>query len=230
MAKDQYVILNPTKISGLCGRLVCCLGFEHGYYKEMCHYYPRIGETVETVDGVKGTVVSVNIMDRKVFILVDNEKGQVAVPRNQIKGLPVLDEEEEAEREKRSLESPPEVTFREADSLEAKLQEAEKEASEPKDARGQNQKTASRKRRSGRQGRNQKQGKEAQQRSASSKSDAKGGQQKNEKVKDERSAKGTQNDTNKRSPQEKKGRGKRFYLRRSKGGRNKGNRNNNREG
>ncbi|MDD5019086.1 MAG: stage 0 sporulation family protein [Candidatus Omnitrophica bacterium] len=73
MAKDQNLPLNPPKISGLCGRLMCCLSFEHKHYKEMCKGLPREGERVETAEG-KGKVISVNILKRKASVLLEDGK------------------------------------------------------------------------------------------------------------------------------------------------------------
>lgn len=73
MAKDQSLPLNPPKISGLCGRLMCCLGYEHCAYKELIKDLPREGERVVTPEG-KGKVVSVNALARKV--VVEIEKGR----------------------------------------------------------------------------------------------------------------------------------------------------------
>ena len=56
MAKDQNLSLNPTKISGACGRLMCCLKYENDYYEEVRAQLPDIGEAIETPDG-NGKVV-----------------------------------------------------------------------------------------------------------------------------------------------------------------------------
>ena len=56
MAKDQSLSLNPTKISGLCGRLMCCLKYEHKTYEELLKDMPSVGTIVLTPYG-KGTVV-----------------------------------------------------------------------------------------------------------------------------------------------------------------------------
>lgn len=61
MAKTQGLSLNPTKISGLCGRLMCCLDYENDYYAEVSRYMPKVGGQIETPDGV-GTVVSDNML------------------------------------------------------------------------------------------------------------------------------------------------------------------------
>ncbi len=71
MAKDQNLSLNPPKISGLCGRLMCCLSYEHKCYKDMSRGMPREGERLETPEG-KGKVISVNILKRKVAVLLED--------------------------------------------------------------------------------------------------------------------------------------------------------------
>lgn len=65
MAKEQSLPLNPTKISGLCGRLMCCLGYEYKTYKELMKGLPREGEIIKTPKG-NGKVVSVNAIKRAV--------------------------------------------------------------------------------------------------------------------------------------------------------------------
>jgi cell fate regulator YaaT (PSP1 superfamily) len=67
MAKDQDLTLNPTKISGLCGRLMCCLSFEHKCYKQIKKEMPSRGEVVMTPDG-EGVVVKINLMKEKVIL------------------------------------------------------------------------------------------------------------------------------------------------------------------
>jgi cell fate regulator YaaT (PSP1 superfamily) len=84
MAKDQYLILNPSKISGLCGRLMCCLCFEHDTYKEVGQRFPKVGEKVKTLEGHEGEVVSINIIEEKVLISLGNARGQVSVPLSQV--------------------------------------------------------------------------------------------------------------------------------------------------
>ena len=76
MAKEQSLSLNPTKISGICGRLMCCLKNEQEAYEELNSNLPDIGEKVKTFDGFKGEVVSVNVLRQKVKIVVevDNER------------------------------------------------------------------------------------------------------------------------------------------------------------
>ena len=59
MAKDQSLSLNPTKISGICGRLFCCLKYEHDVYVEAIEKVPPVGAIVK-VDGNKGKVIEIN--------------------------------------------------------------------------------------------------------------------------------------------------------------------------
>ena len=71
MAKEQNLSLNPTKISGVCGRLMCCLKNEEETYEYLNSKLPGIGDTVTTFTGLKGEVSSVNVLRQKVKILVD---------------------------------------------------------------------------------------------------------------------------------------------------------------
>ena len=71
MAKEQNLSLNPTKISGVCGRLMCCLKNEEDTYEYLNSKLPNIGESVTTIDGVRGEVQSVNVLRQKVKVLID---------------------------------------------------------------------------------------------------------------------------------------------------------------
>ena len=62
MAKEQGLSLNPTKISGSCGRLMCCLKYEQEAYEELNKLCPKTGALVETANGEKGTVESVALL------------------------------------------------------------------------------------------------------------------------------------------------------------------------
>ena len=76
MAKEQNLSLNPTKISGICGRLMCCLQNEALVYEEQGKKLPRVGDTVTTPDGSKGEVRETNVLKQlvKVVVEVDDEK------------------------------------------------------------------------------------------------------------------------------------------------------------
>ncbi|MCM1441665.1 MAG: stage 0 sporulation family protein [Roseburia sp.] len=72
MAKNQGLSLNPGKISGLCGRLMCCLSYENNYYAEVCKKMPKLGSEVGTPDG-KGTVVNVNMLKMEVKVKIEDK-------------------------------------------------------------------------------------------------------------------------------------------------------------
>ena len=71
MAKEQNLSLNPTKISGVCGRLMCCLKNEQETYEYLNKKLPAVGDYVTTPDGLKGEVSSVNVLRQLVKVLVD---------------------------------------------------------------------------------------------------------------------------------------------------------------
>lgn len=72
MAKNQNLSLNPTKISGLCGRLLCCLGYENKHYEETNKLMPKINSVVETPCG-KGKVVYNDLLKRIVQVKIGDE-------------------------------------------------------------------------------------------------------------------------------------------------------------
>ncbi|MBI9077216.1 MAG: stage 0 sporulation family protein [Desulfatibacillum sp.] len=78
MAKVQNLSLNPTKISGLCGRLMCCLTFEHETYKALRDGFPKLGKKVNTPSG-KGKVVRHNLLKGLVSVRLD-EGSEIELP------------------------------------------------------------------------------------------------------------------------------------------------------
>ncbi len=72
MAKEQNLSLNPTKISGVCGRLMCCLQNENETYEYLNRHLPGIGDPVTTAEGEEGIVSDVNVLRQRVKILFDN--------------------------------------------------------------------------------------------------------------------------------------------------------------
>ncbi len=74
MAKTQGLSLNPGKISGLCGRLMCCLDYENEYYADVSKQVPKIGAEVGSPDG-KGVVVSVNMLKMDAKIKIETKEG-----------------------------------------------------------------------------------------------------------------------------------------------------------
>ncbi len=76
MAKVQNLSLNPTKISGICGRLMCCLKYENDIYYELRKGMPEVGERIKTEDGI-GIVQESNILENKIKVrLILEEKTQ----------------------------------------------------------------------------------------------------------------------------------------------------------
>ena len=71
MAKEQNLSLNPTKISGVCGRLMCCLKYEQDHYEQTRKMMPRVGKEVITPDGT-GNVTDLNIVKETVFVRIVN--------------------------------------------------------------------------------------------------------------------------------------------------------------
>ncbi|NBH71493.1 stage 0 sporulation protein [Clostridiaceae bacterium] len=79
MAKEQNLSLNPTKISGVCGRLMCCLKNEEETYEYLNSKLPNVGDYVTTDDGLKGEVQSVNVLRQqvKVIVVVDHDEKEI---------------------------------------------------------------------------------------------------------------------------------------------------------
>ena len=79
MAKEQNLSLNPTKISGVCGRLMCCLKNEEEAYEELNSKLPNVGDTVTTKDGLKGEVQSTSVLKQlvKVIVTLENDEKEV---------------------------------------------------------------------------------------------------------------------------------------------------------
>ncbi|MCL1904253.1 MAG: stage 0 sporulation family protein [Oscillospiraceae bacterium] len=107
MAKEQSLSLNPTKISGTCGRLMCCLKYEQDCYEELLKITPKVGAYVETSEG-KGTVEDANILTGILKVKLDKntdapaitvnkndvkliKDGQVKLSREEIKALKALE-------------------------------------------------------------------------------------------------------------------------------------------
>lgn len=78
MAKEQNLALSPTKISGLCGRLMCCLQYEESCYEQMHKLMPKTGKEIETPDGV-GIVVENNVITEKTKVKLTAEDGTIDI-------------------------------------------------------------------------------------------------------------------------------------------------------
>lgn len=79
MAKEQNLSLNPSKISGVCGRLMCCLKNEEEAYEEINSKMPAVGDTVITKDNLKGEVLSVSVLKElvKVIVTLENDEKEI---------------------------------------------------------------------------------------------------------------------------------------------------------
>lgn len=74
MAKTQGLSLNPGKISGLCGRLMCCLSYENDYYADAIKKMPKVGSEVGTPEG-KAIVAGINMLKMEVKVKIDDKNG-----------------------------------------------------------------------------------------------------------------------------------------------------------
>jgi cell fate regulator YaaT (PSP1 superfamily) len=73
MAKEQSVSLNPEKISGLCGRLMCCLAFEFDVYQDMKKDIPKCGKMINTAEG-RGKIIRQNIFKGEIVVELESGK------------------------------------------------------------------------------------------------------------------------------------------------------------
>ncbi len=90
MAKEQGLSLNPTKISGTCGRLMCCLKYEQNAYEDLLKTTPRQGSSVQTPDG-RGIVVDVSLLTGMLKVNLEKNIGTLGPPtvfhRDQVKRI-----------------------------------------------------------------------------------------------------------------------------------------------
>ena len=119
MAKEQNLSLNPTKISGVCGRLMCCLKNEQETYEYLNSRMPNVGDIVVSRDGTRGEVKSLNVLRQNVKVLVENgdekemrefsvddlkftpgRRKDVKVTAEELKELEGLEDNDEAAEEK----------------------------------------------------------------------------------------------------------------------------------
>jgi len=98
MAKEQGLILDPNKISGPCGRLLCCLAYEEDIYKEFLQDLPKIGNKIR-INGEPYKILKYNIFQKVAYL--ENKEGQIIqIPVSQIKTLITEEAEEVTEEEK----------------------------------------------------------------------------------------------------------------------------------
>lgn len=88
MAKEQGLSLNPTKISGACGRLMCCLKYEQDAYEYLNKMTPKVGSIVDTPEG-RGTVIETNILTGKLKVSLKDNEDALPVTVNREDAVPV---------------------------------------------------------------------------------------------------------------------------------------------
>ena len=89
MAKEQNMSLNPSKISGNCGRLMCCLKYENEAYQEKLQHLPNIGAIVKTEDG-EGEVDNIEILKEKLRVKFKNEDGVYTYKKYDAKDVKII--------------------------------------------------------------------------------------------------------------------------------------------
>ncbi len=87
MAKEQNLSLNPSKISGVCGRLMCCLKNEEETYEYLNSKMPSVGDLVTTDDGLKGEVHSTNVLRQTVKVRVTSDKDDIEIHEYKVEQL-----------------------------------------------------------------------------------------------------------------------------------------------
>ena len=87
MAKEQGLSLNPTKISGCCGRLMCCLKYEQNVYEELLRITPKVGAIVAMTDGTRAKVCETNPLTGDLKVISEKSDVPVKVKRDDVKLL-----------------------------------------------------------------------------------------------------------------------------------------------
>lgn len=104
MAKDQNLSLNPSKISGACGRLMCCLKNEEAAYEYLNSTLPEIGDIVEIPSGAKGEVHSISVLKQRVKVLIATESGDKEIAEYKVEELKFKPRKRKSVRETESSE------------------------------------------------------------------------------------------------------------------------------
>lgn len=140
MAKEQNLSLNPSKISGVCGRLMCCLKNEEETYEELNRRLPGIGDTVTMENGVRGEVQSVNVLRQLVKVIIDDgdEKEIKEFPVEQLRFRRRHTKKEKMELSKEELEELERLEEEEQQELESS---ARKESGQRQGAKNRQEKS-----------------------------------------------------------------------------------------
>ena len=119
MAKEQSLSLNPAKISGVCGRLMCCLKNEEDTYEYLNRRLPAVGDLVTAPDGSKGEVASVNVLRQMVKVLVEtgDEKEMHEYPVDDLKFKP---RRSKGDKKNKDMQDADEQELKELENLEKK--------------------------------------------------------------------------------------------------------------
>jgi len=119
MAKNQNLALNPQKLSGACGRLMCCLVYEDDTYLKMKKDLPKVGATIQTPRG-EGKVVEVNILERKLRIQLESET--ISCTLEELKAGKLRDQRSEEEARIAGAQEHKDMSARPADKKEDQTQ------------------------------------------------------------------------------------------------------------
>ena len=122
MAKDQNVSLNPSKISGNCGRLMCCLKYEDEAYQEKLKKLPRLGAIVKTQDG-EGEIDNIEILKERVRVKIKDGDGYL-YKKYDVKDISVIKDAEKEQMDEEEKKHQKELE--ELEELE-KIERQEKE-------------------------------------------------------------------------------------------------------
>jgi len=98
MAKKQNISLNPNKISGMCGRLMCCLTYEHEYYEEAKKKFPKTGKRIMTKEG-EGKIIRQNVLKETVTVALD-AGGELELHVKDLQRSPMMSKEALFQRKK----------------------------------------------------------------------------------------------------------------------------------
>jgi cell fate regulator YaaT (PSP1 superfamily) len=83
MARDQGLVINPAKISGVCGRLLCCINYEYQQYEEALRNYPAVNQSIKTAKG-DGKVVSISPLNGFLYAEIEG-KGLMKLDLEEVK-------------------------------------------------------------------------------------------------------------------------------------------------
>lgn len=132
MAKEQNLSLNPTKISGTCGRLMCCLKNEQETYEYLNRRLPGLGDGAVTPDGLKGEVASVNVLRQSVKVLVETAPDEVEMQEFKVEDLKVYPRKRDKQKKGSEKEGPSEESEKPADRKISEKKPFEKKRPEKK--------------------------------------------------------------------------------------------------